>query len=172
MTTIEKEKQSPSVEAALSLMESGRRVREALDTLAEHETGLRFNQLVVLAAVRALGDTATVTTLAARLGRAVHTETSAVNGLVKRGYLERLQDRNGDRRLWQIRETWESKETIKLPLDSVLVEDALAAIKTFTKREISAAVPVLGSPYPTVAGGSVQACSARRALARCRRCES
>ena len=89
----------------LVILEEAKKVRAALDAEATAAAGVKFNQAVVLSKIASAGDDAMVSRLGPALDRAVHTLTSAVNGLVRKGLVERLQRKGEDRRIFRIRLT-------------------------------------------------------------------
>lgn len=93
---------------ALVLAEVGLRIHDRLNALVAG-VGITMNQYVVLLLVEQDQGRATVSTLAERLGRAVHTLTAAVNGLEKKGLVLRQTIRGEDRRIIRIATTREGR---------------------------------------------------------------
>ena len=87
------------------ILANAKKVREELDAEANAAAGVKFNQAVVLSHIGLQGSDAMVSRLAVALDRAVHTLTSAVNGLERKGLVERLQRKGEDRRIIRIRLT-------------------------------------------------------------------
>ncbi len=97
----------------LMVLAKAKKVREELDGEASAAAGVKFNQAVVLSQIALLGSDATVSQLAAALDRAVHTLTSAVNGLEKQRLVQRLKRKGEDRRIIRIQLTSQGDATLK-----------------------------------------------------------
>lgn len=83
-------------------IEIARRERQELNERVVAATTLSLNQCLVLSEVEHENGRATVSTLAATLGRAVHTLTSAINGLERKGLAMRTSLPGEDRRIVRI----------------------------------------------------------------------
>lgn len=97
---------------AVTVMEKGVRLKQALDNRVESIAGISFLQATVLAAIKREDGKATVSGLAAQFDRAVHTMTSAVNGLERGGFAERVSIRGEDRRIVRIRLTSRGEDAL------------------------------------------------------------
>ena len=97
----------------LVILEKAKTFRAELDAEATAAAGVKFNQAVVLSKIALAGDNARVSRLAPALDRAVHTLTMAVNGLERKGLVERLQRKGEDRRVIRIRLTAEGDAALK-----------------------------------------------------------
>lgn len=83
-------------------IEIARRERQELNERVVAATTLTLNQCLVLSEVEHENGRATVSTLAATLGRAVHTLTSAINGLERKALVSRTSLPGEDRRIVRI----------------------------------------------------------------------
>ena len=83
-------------------IEIARRERQELNERVVSATTLTLNQCLVLSEVEHENGRATVSTLAVTLGRAVHTLTSAINGLERKGLVIRTSLPGEDRRIVRI----------------------------------------------------------------------
>lgn len=83
-------------------IEIARRERQELNERVVAATGLTLNQCLVLSEVEHENGRATVSSLATTLGRAVHTLTSAINGLERKGLVSRTSMPGEDRRIIRI----------------------------------------------------------------------
>ena len=83
-------------------IEIARRERQELNERVVRATDLTLNQCLVLSEVEHANGRATVSSLAATLGRAVHTLTSAINGLERKGLVVRTSLPGEDRRIVRI----------------------------------------------------------------------
>ena len=83
-------------------IEIARRERQQLNERVVAATGLTMNQCLVLSEIEHANGRATVSTLAATLSRAVHTLTSAINGLERKGLAVRTSLPGEDRRIVRI----------------------------------------------------------------------
>ncbi|MEX2598696.1 MAG: MarR family transcriptional regulator [Dehalococcoidia bacterium] len=83
-------------------IEIARRERQELNERVVAATTLTLNQCLVLSEVEHENGRATVSTLALTLGRAVHTLTSAINGLERKGLVMRTSMPGEDRRIVRI----------------------------------------------------------------------
>ncbi|MEE8518107.1 MAG: MarR family transcriptional regulator [Dehalococcoidia bacterium] len=81
------------------------RVLQDLNDRVGTTVGLTLNQVLVLSEIERGQGRATVSGLATTLGRAVHTLTSAVNGLERKGLVSRRTLRGEDRRIIRISAT-------------------------------------------------------------------
>ena len=93
-------------------MEQAKQAQAALDAEAEQSADVTFNQGQVLALVGQAEEGAMVSRLAPVLNRAVHTLTSAVSGLEKKGMVERFSKKGEDRRIVRIRLTAPGQEAL------------------------------------------------------------
>ena len=97
----------------LQLMEQAKVVQAALDAEAEQAANMTFNQSQVLVLIGQAGEQGTmVTKLAPLLGRAAHTLTVAVDGLQRKGLVQRLSRKGDDRRIIWIRLTAEGVDAV------------------------------------------------------------
>jgi DNA-binding MarR family transcriptional regulator len=83
-------------------IEIARRERQELNERVVAATALTLNQCLVLSEVEHENGRATVSTLAVTLGRAVHTLTSAINGLERKALVSRTALPGEDRRIVRI----------------------------------------------------------------------
>jgi DNA-binding MarR family transcriptional regulator len=86
----------------LVILEKAKKVRADLDAEATAAAGVKFNQAVVLSQIALAGDNAMVSRLGPALDRAVHTLTTAVSGLERKGLIVRIQRKGEDRRVFRI----------------------------------------------------------------------
>jgi DNA-binding MarR family transcriptional regulator len=86
----------------LMILERAKQIRSELDAEAGVAAGVKFNQAVVLSHIASLGGDAMVSRLGPALNRAVHTLTTAVSGLERKGLVERFQRKGEDRRVVRI----------------------------------------------------------------------
>ncbi len=108
---------------AMAVLETAHRLLQDLNDGVGAAVGLTLNQVLVLSEIAGADGKATVSTLAATLGRAVHTLTSAVNGLERKSLVSRRTIRGEDRRIVRIAATSAGAEalaTFKRSLDPVL----------------------------------------------------
>ena len=108
---------------AMAVLETAHRLLQDLNDRVGAAVGLTLNQVLVLSEVADADGKATVSALAATLGRAVHTLTSAVNGLERKGLVSRRTIRGEDRRIVRIAATASGTDaiaTFKRSLDPVL----------------------------------------------------
>ncbi len=96
----------------LEILARAKVVQDELDAEAGRVAGVTFNQAVVLARVQASGDLATVSLLAAGMNRAVHTLTSTINGLERKGMVHRRQVSGDDRRIVRIALQQDGREAL------------------------------------------------------------
>ncbi len=94
--------QSDELVRFITRIEMARRERQVLNERVIAATGLTLNQCLVLSEVQHENGKSTVSSLAATLGRAVHTLTSAVNGLERKGLVARTSLPGEDRRIVRI----------------------------------------------------------------------
>jgi DNA-binding MarR family transcriptional regulator len=83
----------------LQLLEQAKRVRLELDAEAEQAAEVTFHQAQVLALVEAQDSQATVSKMAPVLDRAVHTLPAAVDGMERKGLVQRFANKGEDRRI-------------------------------------------------------------------------
>ena len=98
---------------SMTVLEMAHRVHQELNDRASSAAGLTLNQALVLSEVESTNGRATVSELAATLGRAVHTLTSAVNGLERKGLVVRQSVRGEDRRIIRIAATQKGNDALK-----------------------------------------------------------
>ena len=96
----------------LQLMAQAKKAQAELDAEAESSAGVTFNQGQVLALVGRSDSDAMVSKLAPTLDRAVHTLTSAVSGLEKKGLVQRLKKKGEDGRIVRIRLTASGEDAL------------------------------------------------------------
>ena len=98
---------------SMTVLEMAHRVHQQLNERANAAAGLTLNQALVLSEVEGGNGRATVSELAGTLGRAVHTLTSAVNGLERKGLVVRQTIRGEDRRIIRIAATNAGVDALK-----------------------------------------------------------
>ena len=98
---------------SMTVLEMAHRVHQELNDRANAAAGLTLNQALVLSEIETSKGRATVSELAAKLGRAVHTLTSAVNGLERKRLVVRQSIRGEDRRIIRIAATESGTESLK-----------------------------------------------------------
>ncbi|MCH8087845.1 MAG: MarR family transcriptional regulator [Chloroflexi bacterium] len=82
----------------MAFLDFAHRLRLLADTAAQDHAGLTLEQAVVLCKIDLAGGEATMSQLAAALGRATHTVTARVDTLERRGLAVRNRKSSGDRR--------------------------------------------------------------------------
>lgn len=90
---------------SMTVLEMAHRVHQELNDRANSAAGLTLNQALVLSEIEASNGRATVSELSQTLGRAVHTLTSAVNGLERKSFVMRHSIKGEDRRIVRIAAT-------------------------------------------------------------------
>lgn len=95
-------KEKDALERAMTVLETAHRVHDSLNDVSLSAAGLTLNQALVLSEIEGAKGRATVSELAATLGRAVHTLTSAVNGLERKKMVVRHSIKGEDRRIIRI----------------------------------------------------------------------
>ena len=98
---------------SMTVLEVAHRVHQELNDRANAAAGLTLNQALVLSEVERSNGRATVSELSGTLGRAVHTLTSAVNGLERKRLVVRQSIRGEDRRIIRIAVTSAGSEALK-----------------------------------------------------------
>ena len=109
-------------------IEIARRERQDLNERVVGATGLTLNQCLVLSEVEHENGRATVSTLALTLGRAVHTLTSAINGLERKSLVTRTTLPGEDRRIIRIVIT--AKGSVALAKFRTSAADLVASVDT------------------------------------------
>ena len=93
-------------------LEMAHRVHQHLNEQATAAAGLTLNQALVLSEISVAKGRSTVSELASTLGRAVHTLTSAVNGLERKKMVVRQSIKGEDRRIIRIAATEKGQESL------------------------------------------------------------
>jgi DNA-binding MarR family transcriptional regulator len=104
---------------SMTVLEMGHRVRQELNAKATSAAGLTLNQALVLSEVIVANGRSTVSELATTLGRAVHTLTSAVNGLERKKMVVRQRIKGEDRRIIRIASTQKGTEALAAFRESI-----------------------------------------------------
>jgi DNA-binding MarR family transcriptional regulator len=104
---------------SMTVLEMAHRIHQELNDRANTAAGLTLNQALVLGEVERAAGRATVSELSQILGRAVHTLTSAVNGLERKSLVVRQSIRGEDRRIIRIAATPKGVESLKAFRESV-----------------------------------------------------
>jgi DNA-binding MarR family transcriptional regulator len=97
---------------SMTVLEMAHRVHQELNDKATSAAGLTLNQALVLSEIVAANGRSTVSELAGTLGRAVHTLTSAVNGLERKKMVVRQSIKGEDRRIIRIAATQNGTEAL------------------------------------------------------------
>ena len=97
---------------SMTVLEMAHRVHQDLNKQAIAAAGLTLNQALVLSEVSVSKGRSTVSELASTLGRAVHTLTSAVNGLERKKMVVRQSIKGEDRRIIRIAATEKGQESL------------------------------------------------------------
>ena len=97
----------------VTTLEMAHRVLQDLNDRVGATANLTLNQVLVLSEIEEGHGRATVSGLASTLGRAVHTLTSAVNGLERKGLVSRKSLRGEDRRIVRISATSAGSERLR-----------------------------------------------------------
>ena len=97
---------------SMTVLEMAHRVHQDLNEQAIAAAGLTLNQALVLSEISVSKGRSTVSELASTLGRAVHTLTSAVNGLERKKMVVRHSIKGEDRRIIRIAATEEGQESL------------------------------------------------------------
>jgi DNA-binding MarR family transcriptional regulator len=105
--------QTDQLKRSVTVLEMAHRVHQELNDRATSAAGLTLNQALVLSEIETAKGRATVSELAGTLGRAVHTLTSAVNGLERKKMVVRQSIKGEDRRIIRIAITDEGREALK-----------------------------------------------------------
>lgn len=108
-----------SLVRSMTVLEMAHRVHQDLNDRATSAAGLTLNQALVLSEIVEAKGRATVSELAATLGRAVHTLTSAVNGLERKGMVIRQSIKGEDRRIIRIAATEKGQEALAAFRESI-----------------------------------------------------
>lgn len=120
--------QNDTLMRSMTVLEMAHRVHQELNDRANAAAGLTLNQALVLSEVERAAGRAMVSELAGILGRAVHTLTSAVNGLERKGLVVRQTIRGEDRRIVRIAVTPKGTEAlVKFRASVTSVVDAVSA---------------------------------------------
>ena len=96
----------------MTVLEMAHRVHQDLNEQAIAAAGLTLNQALVLSEISVSKGRSTVSELASTLGRAVHTLTSAVNGLERKKMVVRQSIKGEDRRIIRIAATEKGQESL------------------------------------------------------------
>jgi len=96
----------------MTVLEMAHRVRQDLNEQATAAASLTLNQALVLSEISVAKGRSTVSELASTLGRAVHTLTSAVNGLERKKMVVRQSIKGEDRRIIRIAATEKGQESL------------------------------------------------------------
>lgn len=97
---------------SMTVLEMAHRVRQDLNEQATAAASLTLNQALVLSEISVAKGRSTVSELASTLGRAVHTLTSAVNGLERKKMVVRQSIKGEDRRIIRIAATEKGQESL------------------------------------------------------------
>jgi DNA-binding MarR family transcriptional regulator len=97
---------------SMTVLEMAHRVHQELNDKATSAAGLTLNQALVLSEIVTANGRSTVSELAGTLGRAVHTLTSAVNGLERKKMVVRQSIKGEDRRIIRIASTQKGQEAL------------------------------------------------------------
>jgi DNA-binding MarR family transcriptional regulator len=97
---------------SMTVLEMAHRVHQELNDKATSAAGLTLNQALVLSEIVNANGRSTVSELASTLGRAVHTLTSAVNGLMNKKMVVRSRIQGEDRRIIRISATTKGTEAL------------------------------------------------------------
>jgi DNA-binding MarR family transcriptional regulator len=97
---------------SMTVLEMAHRVHQELNDKATSAAGLTLNQALVLSEIVNANGRSTVSELAGTLGRAVHTLTSAVNGLERKKMVVRQSIKGEDRRIIRIASTQKGTEAL------------------------------------------------------------
>ena len=97
---------------SMTVLEMAHRVHQNLNKQATAAAGLTLNQALVLSEISVAKGRSTVSELASTLGRAVHTLTSAVNGLERKKMVVRQSIKGEDRRIIRIAATEKGQESL------------------------------------------------------------
>ena len=97
---------------SMTVLEMAHRVHQDLNEQAIAAAGLTLNQALVLSEISVSKGRSTVSELASTLGRAVHTLTSAVNGLERKKMVVRQSIKGEDRRIIRIAATEKGQESL------------------------------------------------------------
>lgn len=103
---------SAALTRSLTVLEQAHRVHELLNDRAISASGLTLNQALVLSEIVDANGRATVSDLAWKLGRAVHTLTAAVSGLERKKLVIRQTVRGEDRRIVRIAPTEHGRDAL------------------------------------------------------------
>ena len=135
----------------IGVLETAHRVQGKLNGRVAAVGALTLNQAVVLSEVGLSNGRATVSTLAATLGRAVHTLTSAINGLERKGLVARHTVAGEDRRIIRIEPTSAGDDALKAVraasadiIGAVADDPFSAAPAAETKGAVDAALRLFG----------------------------
>ncbi|MDA1035955.1 MAG: MarR family winged helix-turn-helix transcriptional regulator [Chloroflexi bacterium] len=112
----------------MTVLEMAHRVHQDLNDRAGSAAGLTLNQALVLSEIDSSSGRATVSELAQTLGRAVHTLTSAVNGLENKKFVMRHSIKGEDRRIVRIAATQAGSDALKSFRSSI--ESVIDAVRT------------------------------------------
>ncbi len=113
---------------SMTVLEMAHRVHQDLNDRANSAAGLTLNQALVLSEIDASKGRATVSELSQTLGRAVHTLTSAVNGLENKKFVMRHSIKGEDRRIVRIAATQTGSDALKA--FRVAVESVIDAVRS------------------------------------------
>jgi DNA-binding MarR family transcriptional regulator len=113
---------------SMTVLEMAHRVHQELNDKATSAAGLTLNQALVLSEIVNANGRSTVSELASTLGRAVHTLTSAVNGLMNKKMVVRSRIQGEDRRIIRISAT--TKGTEALASFRSAVESVIDVVRT------------------------------------------
>ena len=100
------------LQRSMTVLEMAHRVHQDLNEQASAAAGLTLNQALVLSEISVAKGRSTVSELASTLGRAVHTLTSAVNGLERKKMVVRQSIKGEDRRIIRIAATEKGEESL------------------------------------------------------------
>lgn len=126
VTKVRVEEERRVLERSMTVLEIAHRVHEALNEKSLSAAGITLNQALVLSEIETTQGRATVSELSQTLGRAVHTLTSAVNGLERKSLVMRHSIKGEDRRIVRIATTQAGEQALK---DfRVAIQDVLAVV--------------------------------------------